>query len=87
MFFAILPKISKNNQKSLIFASFLSKMLLRKCSSRHVESSFDNPAKKFPEKTQVFLFNSKKDDEAFVQESFLWILSSVYLDYCFDTPD
>ena len=62
-------------------------MLLRKCSSRHVESSFDNPAKNFPVKTQVFLFNSKKDDEAFVQESFLWILSSVYLDYCFDTPE
>ena len=60
MFFAILPKISKNMQKSSIFAGFLSKMLLCKCSSGHVESGFDNPAENFPVKTQVFLFKVQK---------------------------
>ena len=35
-------------------------MLLCKCSSGHVESSFDNPAENFPVKTQVFLFKFQK---------------------------
>ena len=68
--FAIVPKSSKTIQKPSRFQDFLSELLLCNCSSGHVESSFDNPAKKIPlkktrsscqspKKTKNLLFNSK----------------------------
>ena len=60
MFSAIVPKTSKVIQKSLSFQDFLSEMLLCKCSSGHVEKGFENPAKNFPVKIQVFLFKVQK---------------------------
>ena len=60
MFSAIVPKISKIIQKSPSFHDFVSEMLLRKCFSGHVKSSFDNPTKNFPVKIQVFLVKVQK---------------------------
>ena len=56
----IVPKTSKFIRKSWSFQDFLWEKLLCKFSSGHVESSFDNIAKNFPVKTQVFLSKSKK---------------------------
>ena len=62
-------------------------MLLCKFSSGHVESIFDNIAKNFPVKTQVFLSKSRKDEKPFVQQWFFRRFSSVHLDCCFDKSD
>ena len=63
-------------------------MLLCKFSSGHVKSSFDNIAKNFPVKTQVFFVKvQKKTKKPIAQEFFQWRFSCVHLDYCFDTPD
>ena len=59
-FSAIVPKTSKNIRKSWSFQDFLSEMLLWKCSSGHVESSFDNLDKNLPVKIQVFLVKVQK---------------------------
>ena len=69
-FSALVPKISKTIRKSWSFQDFLSEILLWKCSSGHVESSFDNPAKNVRVKIQVFLSKSKKDEKTIVQEFF-----------------
>ena len=45
-------------------------MLLCKFSSGHVESSFDNIAKNFPVKTQVFWSKSKKNEKPIAQDYF-----------------
>ena len=60
MFSAVVPKISKTIQKSSRFQDLLSAMLLCNWSSGHVESSFDNPAKKIPVKIHVFLVKVQK---------------------------
>ena len=60
VFSAIVPNFSKFIQKSLCFQDFLSETLLCKCSSGHVKSRFDNPAKIFPLKLQVFLVEVQK---------------------------
>ena len=67
MFSAIVPKNSKNIRKSPSFHDFVSEMLLRKCFSGHVKSSFDNPTKNFPVKKQVFLvkFHKKMKNQMF----------------------
>ena len=62
MFFAILPKVSKNIRKSSNFLDFLWEMLLCNCSSGYVKSSFDNPARNFPVKIQVSLVKIQKKD-------------------------
>ena len=54
MFSAIVPKTSKIIQKSWSFEDFLSEMVLWKCSSGHVESSFDNLDKTFLWKYRFF---------------------------------
>ena len=71
MFSAIVPKTSKFIQKSLSFQDFLSETLLCKCFSGHVKSRFDNAAKNFPLKIQVFLVESKNDNKSSVQDLFL----------------
>ena len=87
-FSAIVPKTSKFIRKSWSFQDFLWEMLLCKFSSGHVESSFDNIAKNFPVKTQVFFFSkSKKRRKTNCSSVFFWRFSCVHLDYCFDTPD
>ena len=87
MFSAIVPKTSKIIRKSPSFHDFLSEMLLRKCFSGHVKSSFDNPAKNFPVKIQVFLVKVQKKTENQLFTSIFWSFFSVHLDYCFDTPE
>ena len=59
-FSAIDPKTSKIDRKSWSFQDFLSEILLWKCSSGHVESSFDNPAKNICVKIQVHFVKFKK---------------------------
>ena len=78
-FSAIVPKTSKFIQKSLSFQDFLSETLLCKCSSGHVESSFDNIATNFPVKTQVFRQSPKKTKETNAREYFFRRFSSVHL--------
>ena len=87
MFSAIVPKTSKIIRKSPSFHDFLSEMLLRKCFSGHVKSSFDNPAKNFPVKIQVFLVKLQKRRKTNCSRVFFRSLYSLHLDYCFDTPD
>ena len=70
-FSALVPKISKTIRKSWSFQDFLSEILLWKCSSGQVESSFDIPAKNVRAKIQVFLSKSKKDEKTIAQEFFL----------------
>ena len=50
-------------------------MLLRKCFSGHVKSSFDNPAKNFPVKIQVFLVKVQKNEKPIVQEYFFEVFT------------
>ena len=59
-FSAIVPETSKIIRKSWSFQDFLSEILLWKCSSGHVESSFDNPAKNVRVKIQVFFVKVQK---------------------------
>ena len=59
-FAAIVPKISKHIRKSSSLQDFHSELLLCKCSTGHVESIFDNTAKNFHAKTQVFLVKIQK---------------------------
>ena len=87
MFSAIVPKISKIIRKSPSFHDFVSEMLLRKCFSGHVKSSFDNPTKNFPVKIQVFLVKFQKSRKTNCSRVFFRSLYSLHLDYCFDTPD
>ena len=49
-------------------------MLLRKCFSGPVKSSFDKPAKNFPVKIQFFLVKVQKNVQTIVQEFFLKFL-------------
>ena len=63
--FAIVPKSSKTIQKPSRFQDFLSELLLCNCSSGHVESSFDNPAKKIPLKKHVLLVKVPKRRKTF----------------------
>ena len=84
---AIVPKTSKIIQKSSSFQEFLSEILHCKCSSGHVESSCDNPAKNFPVKMQFFLVKFRKRRKTNFSRVFFWRFSSVHLDHCFDTPD
>ena len=69
-FSTIVPKTSKFIQKSWSFQDFLSETLLCKCSSGHVESSFDNIATNFPVKTQVFRQSPKKTKKTNAREYF-----------------
>ena len=59
-FSAVVPETSKFIQNSSRFKDFPSERLLCKCSSGHVKSSFDNIAKIFPAKKQVFLVKVRK---------------------------
>ena len=86
-FSTIVPKTSKIIQKSPSFHDFLSEMLLRKCFSGHVKSSFDNPTENFPVKIQVFLVKFQKRRKTNCSGVFFRSLHSQHLDYCFDTPD
>ena len=81
IFSAIVSKTSKIIRKSPSFHDFLSETLLRKCISRHVKSSFENPAKNFPVKVQVFLAQSpKKTKNQFLKSIFSkFVLSTLRL--------
>ena len=61
---------SKVFRKSSGFQDFLWEMFLCKCSSGHVESSFDKPSKHFSVKIHAFLLKSKRDEKPIVQEFF-----------------
>ena len=87
MFSAIVPKNSKIIRKSPSFHDFVSEMLLRKCFSGHVKSSFDNRTKNFPVKIQVFLVKVQKRRKTNCSRVFFRSFYSVHLDYCFDTPE
>ena len=87
MFSAIVPKISKIIRKSPSFQDFVSEMLLRKCFSGHIKSSFDNPTKNFPVKIQVFLVKVQKRRKTNCSRVFFRSFYYVHLDYRFDTPD
>ena len=87
MFSAIVPKISKFIRKSPSFHDLVSEMLLLKCFSGHVKSSFDNPTKNFPVKIEVFLVKVQKRRKTNCSRVFFRSFYSVHLDYCFDTPD
>ena len=86
-FSTIVPKTSKIIRKSPSFHDFLSKVLLRECFSGHVKSSFDNPAKNFPVKVEVFLVKVQKRRKTNCSRVSFRSLYSLHLDYCFDTPD
>ena len=86
-FSAIVPKTSKIFRKSPSFQDFHSKNLLCKCSTGHVESILDNPAKNFTAKTQVFLVKIQKRRKTNCSTVLFDVFSSVHLDYCFNTPD
>ena len=53
-------------------------MLLCKFSSGHVESSFDNIAKNFPVKTQVFFVKVQKKTKNQLLKSFFFDVFPVY---------
>ena len=69
---AIVPKTSKIIQKSSSFQDFHSEMLLCNCSIGHVKSIYDNPAKNFPAKTQVFLVKIQKKHEKPIVQQIFW---------------
>ena len=75
MYSAIVPKNSKIIRKSPSFHDFVSEMLLRKCFSGHVKSSFDNRTKNFPVKIQVFLVKVQKRRKTIVQEYFFEVFT------------
>ena len=62
-------------------------MLLFKGSFVHVESSFDNPAKKLSGKTTGFSGQSPRKTKNQFFMSIFWRFSLCTLDYCFDTPE
>ena len=87
MFSAIVLKISIIIRKSPSFHDLVSAMLLRKCFSGHLKSSFGNPTKNFPVKIQIFLVKVQKRRKTNCSRVFFRSFYSVRLAYCFDTPD
>ena len=55
--FVIVPETSLLSRKTWNFEQFLSETLLCKCSSGHIEFSFEIPAHFFPVNSKVFLVN------------------------------
>ena len=86
-FSALVPKTSKISRNSQSFQDFLSKVLLRECFCGHVKSSFDNPAKNFPVKIEVFLVKVQKRRKTNCSRVSFRSLYSLHLDYYFNTPD
>ena len=78
-FSTIVPKTSKIIRKSWSFQDFFSKRLLLRGSSGHVESSFDNPAKNFPVKLQVFLVKVQEKRKTNFSKVFFDVFPSVHL--------
>ena len=87
MFSAIVPQISKTIHKSSRFQDLLSEMLLCNWSSGHVESSFDNPAKKIPVKIHVFLVKVQKRRKTVCSTVIFSTFFLCTLRLCFETPD